>query len=366
MEMLFLNGALVRKPGRPAGRRSSGAQERGRDQTILHLKTKGTSNRAIAGKLALSEKAIRKRLRRLGWQPQGEPAAAGLLFEEDITGAVSPPAASKNTTDAPKGAAAATAEQRGEPYKGIEPASVSCDPNPLDRSMDRLLAAMGLIDDAAPLFAPAESLPRAGVLLAIPALVASDVLTVARQIYSSIGPAFYGLRTTLVAYILLALLRIPRPETLKEYAPADLGRIVGLDRLPEVKTLRRKLAHLASRKASQEFGRELARRRIAERGRMMGFLYIDGHVRAYHGKHTIPKAYLTRTRLAVPGTTDYWVNDKKGDPLFSLSSSRKPTNAGTHTRRGPQPDRSPSARHHRLRPWRMESQTLPEAAGDGF
>jgi len=129
-------------------------------------------------------------------------------------------------------------------------------------------------------FAPAESLPRAGVLLAIPALVASDVLPVARQIYGSIGPASYRLRTTLAAYILLALLRIPRPETLKEYAPADLGRIVGLDRLPEVKTLRRKLARLASRKASQEFGRELARRRIAERGRMMGFLYIDGHVRA--------------------------------------------------------------------------------------
>ena len=312
--------ALVRKPGRPAGRRSGGAQERGRDQTILHLKTKGASNRAIAGKLGLSEKAIRKRLRRLGWQPQREPAAAGLLFEEDTTGDVSPPSVSENTIDAPKDAAAAAAEQRGKPYEGIEPASVSRDPNPLDRSMDRLLAAMGLIEDAAPVFAPADSLPRAGVLLAIPALVASDVLTVARQIYSSIGPAFYGLRTTLVAYILLALLRIPRPETLKEYAPGDLGRIVGLDRLPEVKTLRRKLARLASRKASQEFGRELARRRIAERGRMMGFLYIDGHVRAYQGKHTIPKAYLTRTRLAVPGTTDYWVNDKKGEPLFVVTA----------------------------------------------
>jgi hypothetical protein len=221
--------------------------------------------------------------------------------------------------DIPQGAAEA-AEPRSGPYEGVEPASVSRDPNPLDRSMDRLLAAMGLIEDAAPVFAPADSLPRAGVLLAIPALVASDVLTVARQIYHSIGPAFYGLRTTLVAYILLALLRIPRPETLKEYAPGDLGRIVGLDRLPEVKTLRRKLARLASRKASREFGRELARRRIAERGRMMGFLYIDGHVRAYHGKHTIPKAYLTRTRLAVPGTTDYWVNDKKGEPLFVVTA----------------------------------------------
>ena len=313
--------ALVRKPGRPAGRRSSGTKERGRDQTILHLKTKGASNRAIAGKLGLSEKAIRKRLRRLGWQPQTEPAASGLLFEPDTTGDVSPPAeVSANTIDVADGDAAAAAERRVGTDEGIEPASVSRYPNPLDRSMDRLLAAMGLIDDAAPVFAPAESLPRAGVLLAVPALVASDVLPVARQIYGSIGPAFYGLRTTLVAYILLALLRIPRPESLKEYAPGDLGRIVGLDRLPEVKTLRRKLARLASRKASQEFGRELARRRVAERGRMMGFLYLDGHVRAYHGQHTIPKAYLARTRLAVPGTTDYWVNDQKGEPLFVVTA----------------------------------------------
>src|SRR5712692_11009837 len=82
--------ALVRKPGRPAGSRPSGAHERGRDQTILHLKTKGASNRAIAGKLGLSVKAIRKRLRRLGWQPQTNPAAAGFLFEQDTTGDASP------------------------------------------------------------------------------------------------------------------------------------------------------------------------------------------------------------------------------------------------------------------------------------
>ena len=314
--------ALVRKPGRPAGRRSGGPKERGRDQTILHLKTKGASNRVIAGKLGLSEKAIRKRLRRLGWQPQTEAEASGLLFEPDATGDASPASEfCENTIDVPKGTLAAVAERRGGTPEGIEPASsVSRDLNPLDRSMDRLLAAMGLIEDAAPVFAPAESLPRAGVLLAIPALVASDVLPVARQIYGSIGPAFSGLRTTLVTYILLALLRIPRPETLKEYAPGDLGRIVGLDRLPEVKTLRRKLARLASRKASQEFGHELARRRVAERGRMMGFLYLDGHVRAYHGKHTIPKAYLARTRLAVPATTDYWVNDQKGEPLFVVTA----------------------------------------------
>ena len=141
----------------------------------------------------------------------------------------------------------------------------SLDANPLDRSMDRLLAAMGVLYDAVPVFAPTQNLPRAGVLLAIPALVASGLLSMAEKIYGSLGPAFYGLRTTLVAYVLLALLRIPRPEMLKEYSPGELGRLVGLDRMPEVKTLRRKLARLAALKGSYRLGREIARQRITER-----------------------------------------------------------------------------------------------------
>jgi prepilin-type processing-associated H-X9-DG protein len=157
-------------------------------------------------------------------------------------------------------------------------------------------------------------------LLAIPALIASGLLRAAEKIYRSLRPAFYGLRTTLVAYVLLALLRIPRPETLKEYPPGELGRIVGLDRMPEVKTLRRKLSRLAARKGSYALGREVAQRRIREHGRVLGFLYVDGHVRAYHGKQPLPKAYVTRRRLAAPATTDYWVNDRRGDPLFVVTA----------------------------------------------
>jgi hypothetical protein len=313
--------ALVRGPGRPPGG-SKNAKERGRDQTILHLKTKGSSNRTIAGKLGLSEKAIRKRLRRLGWQSSAESAESGLLFQEEMSDiACSAPERSENLVAAPRPESTAVPQH---PFDRTNcptaPPTASWDVDPLDRSMDRLLARLGLLDDATPLFAYADSLPRAGVLLAIPSLVASGVLSIARKLYGTIGPAFYGLRTTLVAYILLALLRIPRPETLKEYAPGNLGRIVGLDRLLEVKTLRRKLSRLSSRKASQQFGGELARHRIAERGRLFGFLYIDGHVRTYHGKHTIAKGYDTRTRLAVPATTDYWVNDQKGDPLFVVTA----------------------------------------------
>jgi hypothetical protein len=53
---------------------------------------------------------------------------------------------------------------------------------------------------------------------------------------------------------------------------------------------------------------------------MLGFLYADGHVRVYHGKRRMPKTYVTRMRLALPATTDYWVSDKAGDPVFVVTS----------------------------------------------
>ncbi len=308
--------ALARPGGRPAGSSSGRKKKHERNQTILRLKTKGMSNRWIAGRLGVDEKTVRKNLRRLGWKSDPEPDL--LFFPKSDSQAKQLPVSANKLIETSRPAAEQPADKM--PQQQTNSAAKSLDTNPLDRSMDRLLAAMGLLDDALPVFAPSRSLPRAGVLLAIPALVASGLLSTAEKIYGSLGPAFYGLRTTLVAYVLLALLRIPRPETLKEYPPGELGRIVGLDRMPEVKTLRRKLARLASLKGSYRLGREVARQRIAERGKVLGFLYIDGHVRAYHGKRKVPKAYVTRMHLAAPATTDYWVNDQRGDPLFVVTA----------------------------------------------
>lgn len=309
-ERLAVGG--VRALGRPRGRPSAVAPNRPspRDRTILRLKAHGLSNRAIAQRLGVVEHAIRKRLRRWHWRAAAvEPPS---LFDEPNA----PPSVTTRggapTPDAPPIA--------DRPAPPPVPPLTTLDGDPRDRSMDRLLAAMGLLDDAVPLFARTDHLPSAGVLLAVPALVASGVLSAAQQIYGSLAPAFYGLRTTVVAYILLALLRIARPEMLKEHAPGELGWIVGLDRMPEVKTLRRKLAQLAAKGRAQAFGREMARRRIVERGRILGFLYVDGHVRAYHGIRRIAKAYLTRARITGPATTDYWINDKRGDPLFVVTA----------------------------------------------
>ena len=202
------------------------------------------------------------------------------------------------------------------------------DGDPLDRTWDRMLASTGRLDDAQPLFADAEAVPGAGVLFAIPALMASGVFSVVGKLYGGLGPAFYGLRTTFLVLLLMALWRIHRPETLKEHDPQTLGRVLGLDRAPEVKTLRGKLTRLADLHQAERLGAELARLRAQRMGRLMGFLYVDGHVRVYNGKRTIPKAHVARMRLSMPGTTDYWLNDAAGDPLFVVTAK---ANAGLVT-----------------------------------
>jgi transposase len=328
--------ALGRVGGYPKGRpRLSLAEARLLDQ----LKAQGLSNYKVAGRLGVSEKAVRKRLRRRGWgQSRAEQKALPLAEPEPVVPAA--PAPSEPTADPNLSASAAPSVEKTAPESppatdpnlsasqtatdADQPPLLSLDVDPADRSGDRLLACLGVLEDAAPLFRDGMKVPRAGVLLAVPALLQSGVLEIAREVYGSIGPAFYGLRTTVVALLLLALLRIKRPEGLKESSPPELGRLLGLDRAPEVKTLRRKLAKLALLGRAVEFGRKLAQRRVQARGAALGFLYVDGHVRVYHGKRTLPKAHVARMRISMPATTDYWVNDQRGDPLLVLTTEANP------------------------------------------
>jgi prepilin-type processing-associated H-X9-DG protein len=352
--------ALGRGGGYPRGRarlRSS------RGRSLLLLKAKGMSNRVIAQRQGVSEKAVRKRLRRLGWRESKpeplplplEPVGAGSAEAAPMEpGAGADPNLSASQEAAPRQTAVEAVDGSEVAGSGAdpnlsaspvlpaspplppaptevpppgqeEPLPFSFDTDPADRRIDRLFAHLGLLDDAAPLFRAGSHVPGAGVLLALPALIESGVIEVAREVYGSLAPAFYGLRTTIVTLLLMALLRIKRPEGLKEHPPDDLGRVLGLDRAPEVKTLRRKLRRLAGLGRATEFGRALARRRVGSHGQALGFLYVDGHVRAYHGQHPIPKAHVARMRISMPATTDYWVGDAAGDPLFLVTAE---ANAG--------------------------------------
>ncbi len=56
----------------------------------------------------------------------------------------------------------------------------------------------------------------------------------------------------------------------------------------------------------------------------MGFLYVDGHVRVYHGQRTLPKTHVAQLRIPMPATTDYWT----GDPLFVLTAAANAQGCG--------------------------------------
>ena len=283
--------ALGRPRGYPSKRpRVSHARER----LLGRLKAQGMANKEIARRLGVTPKAIRKLLKRIGWRDH-EPEQFCLPIAEPRgdpkLSAFSPPMSGNTPQKSsvpgePKPSARVSIED--------EPVPLSFDSDPADRRMDRLLAYLGMLDDAAPLFRSGAHIPHGGVLLALPPLVGSGIFTIVRKTYGSIGPAFYGLRTTFIALLLMALLRIKRPEALKEHSPGDLGRVLGLDRAPEVKTLRRKLGRLAAFGRAADLGRARAQKRVEARGAAMGFLYVDGHVRVYHGKRIHPKAHVAQ------------------------------------------------------------------------
>ena len=314
--------ALGREQGWHRGRRRISGK---RLRSIDVLKSQGMSNRAIAHRLGVSEKAIRKLV------GASQPIASEQLALAGITSAAAEEPSvrgmpSATSTDDAVDRAAPALERIAErdAITGVdndgEPVPMSLDCDARDRTFDRQLAYLGLLDDAAPLFREGSSVPAVGVLLALPCLLESGLLRISRKLYGEIGPAFYGLRTTLLTLLFMALLRIQRPEQLKERDPAAFGRLLGLDRAPEVKTLRRRLTRLAAHHRAEQLGAELARLRVNQRGHLTGFLYVDGHVRAYHGQRAIAsRAYVARRHLAMPATTDYWINDRSGDPLFVIT-----------------------------------------------
>jgi transposase len=315
--------ALGREEGWRHGRRRISGK---RLRSIEMLKNQEMSNRAIAHRLGVSEKAIRKLVGPSKPEESAQFAFAGMT--STAAGqplAVCRPSAKSTDDDADRTTPSAKdsaddSDPITTPADDGEPVPMSLDRDASDRTFDRLLAYLGLLDDAAPLFREGSSVPGVGVLIALPCLVESGLFGISRKLYGEVGPAFYGLRTTLLTLLLMALLRIKRPEHLKERDPAAFGRLLGLDRAPEVKTLRRRLTRLAARHCAEQLGAELARRRVDQRGHLMGFLYIDGHVRAYHGQRAISsRAYVARRHLAMPATTDYWVNDRSGDPLFVIA-----------------------------------------------
>ncbi len=123
----------------------------------------------------------------------------------------------------------------------------------------------------------------------------------------------------------MALARLKSMEQLRYHAPGEWGKLLGLDRVPEVRTLRSKIRLLADAGKREQWSAALSQRWMQAAPAAAGTLYIDGHVRVYNGEQTrLPRHYVARQKLCLRATTDYWVNAMDAQPFFVINQAVDP------------------------------------------
>jgi hypothetical protein len=210
--------------------------------------------------------------------------------------------------------------QVSEP-QAVEPQAVEATSIPYASPLDRACTVLGLIEEAPLVFQSADGVPNAGVLLGLALLDETHLLEEARAVYGRLKNSWYGLRSLVWTLVVMALIRIKRPEQIKHHDPVGLGVVLGLPRAAEVRTIRRKLNEIAQRGQAVEWHRRLARRRAEQQPSALATLYVDGHVRAYHGQQRLGKTHVSRLKRVMRAETDYWVHQAHGQPLLVVHES---------------------------------------------
>ena len=188
----------------------------------------------------------------------------------------------------------------------------------------RMAASVGELTAVEPVFQAVLDVPNGGVLLALPALLAVGLLHQAHK-YFQLPKGYYGLESLFLMLAFLALARLPSLEQLRYCAPGEWGKLLGLDRIAEVRTVRKKLALLCDQQQASSWSAELCAQWMGEDPEQAAVLYVDGHVRVYHGHQTeLPRHYVARQKLCLRATTDYWVNAMDGQPFFVLNQAVDP------------------------------------------
>lgn len=262
------------------------------------LLSEGKRPAEVARQVGVQESTLRKAIRR-----QGVPQLAPLL------------------QDAGELEAATTKSERSradaEAAAGMGTACTRAD--------ERIQTALGLATGATTRFEASHDVAMGGLLAGLPALCANGLLTGLDR-HLKLPRGFYSALHILLVLGFMALGRIKRPEHLRQTSPGELGKVIGLDRVPEVRTLREKVHLLAKTGDPAAWMRDLAKLWMESEPEEAGYLYVDGHVRVYHGEQArLSKRYVSRERLCLRGTTDYWVNDALGRPFFVVS---QPLNDG--------------------------------------
>jgi len=171
------------------------------------------------------------------------------------------------------------------------------------RTEERMAAAMGLISGAPSVFKAGNSIEHGAILLALPALESQGLLK-ALEVYDSLPQGYYNLTHILLLLAYMSLLRIDNPEQLKTCNPGELGRIMGLDRVPEMRCVRQKIKLITEQHKAVALEKSLFAGWLNPDQNPCLFFYIDGHVKIYFGdKANLSKTYVSRQKLCLCGTT---------------------------------------------------------------
>lgn len=173
---------------------------------------------------------------------------------------------------------------------------------------------------ATPVFSESLAVPNGGVLVALPALVENGLFhEVGEHLRAPSG--YYGLPQLVLSLAMLILTRVLSLERLREQPCGEWGRLLGLDRIPEVRTFRSKIDQMVTPEGVSAWAESLGQRWMASDPDLAGVLYVDGHVRAYHGDQTrMPERFSSRDRLCVRSLMDYWICDRDGKPFFVVTA----------------------------------------------
>jgi hypothetical protein len=184
--------------------------------------------------------------------------------------------------------------------------------------VQRALARCGVLKGVDPTFGNHNSIAYGGVLFLLPALMSQGLMTIKQT--HSIKEGYYKLESIILTLAFMALCRIKNPEQLKQCAPGEMGKLIGLDRIPEIKCLRQKMKELFANKNTKLLNEKLAvdwiQTEQSEESDNL-FLYTDGHVKIYNGsKAILTKKFISRQKLCLAATADFWLNDEQGLPLL--------------------------------------------------
>jgi hypothetical protein len=185
------------------------------------------------------------------------------------------------------------------------------------RVEERVFSAFGLFPVNPIRFEPCHSIPDGGVILLLPFLITCGLLSY-RSYYDE-RSGYYTFDSLIITLSFFVLLRIKDVEQSKLHNPGEMGKLIGYDRIPEVKKLRGMIGELTNAGKCEDWGKSLSMRWMNEEEPEL--YYVDGHMQVYYGYLAeLGKKHVSRQRLCLAGMAEFWVNSSKGLPFFFITA----------------------------------------------